>query len=330
MFSRINSVFLRCGAWLVLGLPLTGCSTSGHQAEATEHPLVGRIWDVRQEEFLTPESLKARAVRAQHLLLGETHINPEHHRIQAEMIQALADDGGRLALVFEIFERDQQHAIDRATSGPGADADDVAEATGIEDTGWDWDLYRPLVEAALAARIPVLAGNAPREEVRRIAYSGLDSVPAERQVELGLTQPLPGPAHEALTQTIIDSHCGHVYGDMTERLVDAQRIRDATMAEVMLQAEPGKTVLIAGGGHARRDYGVPHYILDRTPDADVIAIGLTEVLPELSLPEAYLDRLPGLDVSFDYLWFTDRTMTEDPCEEFRESLEKLGTHGQKR
>ena len=297
---------------------------------AAGHPLVGRIWDVRQNEFVSPESLKAEATRAQHLLLGETHINPEHHRIQGDIIQAMTDEGRSFALVFEIFERDQQEAIDRVASGPGASADDVAEATGIEDTGWDWDLYRPLVEAALSTGIPVLAGNAPRQEVRRIAYSGLDVLPAERLAELGLARPLPGPAHDALAQTIVDSHCGHVYGDMTGRLVDAQRIRDATMAEVMLQAESGRSVLIAGGGHARRDYGVPHYILDRVPDADVIAIGLMEVLPDLSRPEAYLDRLPGLGASFDYLWFTDRVMTEDPCEEFRESLEKLGTHGQER
>ena len=113
---------------------------------------------------------------------------------------------------------------------------------------------------------------------------------------------------------------------MTERLIDAQRLRDATMAGVMLNARPDTTVLITGAGHARRDYGVPVYLLERAPGARVLAIGLMEVASSLSAPADYLNPTPGLDVAFDYLWFTTRVVSEDPCEQFREQLEKIRQH----
>lgn len=303
----------------------------GHERmpETQDHPLLGRIWDTRSENFIDYDSLTYELTQARHLLLGETHINPEHHRIQAEVLGDFIDQGQSFALVLEIFETDQQQAIDRAIASGQAAADDVADATNIRASGWDWDSYRPLVQLGLEGKAAILAGNAPRKEVRQVAYTGLQAVPGERITELGLSTPLPAAARQTLTQVIIDSHCGHALGDMADRLVDAQRVRDATMADVMLNAPFDKSVLVTGAGHARRDYGVPRYILERTPDASVVSIGLTEVTAGLTSPEDYIDRVAGEDIPFDYLWFTERAMFEDPCEKFRESLKNMGNHGQK-
>jgi uncharacterized iron-regulated protein len=297
--------------------------------EPMAHILLGKIWDTRSGNFVDYDALKSEATKARHLLLGETHINPEHHRIQAEVIGDLLDDGQSFALVLEIFETDQQQAIDLAIASDRVTADDVADATGIRDSGWDWDGYRPLVQLGLEGHSPILAGNAPRAEVRQVAFSGLEAVPGDRIAELGLATPLSAASRETLTQVIIDSHCGHALGDMAERLVDAQRVRDATMADVMLTAPSDKSVLITGAGHARRDYGVPRYILERTPDANVVSVGLTEVAAGLTSPEDYVEDVAGEDTPFDYLWFTERAMFEDPCEKYRESLKTLGDHGQK-
>ena len=316
--------------WAIIFI-LSGCSMGGHEqiSEPTDHPLLGKIWDARTGNFIEYDLLKGQAAQARHLLLGETHINPEHHRIQAEVIGDLLDEGQSFALVMEIFETDQQQAIDLAVASDRVTADDVADATGIRKSGWDWDSYRPLIQLGLEGNAPILAGNAPRKEVRQVAYAGLEAVPSDRITELGLSTPLPAASRQTLTQVIIDSHCGHALGDMADRLVDAQRVRDATMADVMLTASSDKSVLITGAGHARRDYGVPRYILERTPDATVVSIGLTEVTTGLTSPEDYVQRVAGEDIPFDYLWFTERAMFEDPCEKFRESLKTLGDHGQK-
>jgi uncharacterized iron-regulated protein len=104
---RKTTVLDRWPVWTVAIL-LAGCSATGQQPSDTipDHPLAGLIWDVRQEQFADYSALIADAVSARHVLLGETHINPEHHRIQAEVIQDLANRSPRFALVFEFFERD--------------------------------------------------------------------------------------------------------------------------------------------------------------------------------------------------------------------------------
>ena len=77
----------------------------------------------------------------------------------------------------------------------------VAAATGIRESGWDWDSYEPLVGLALEYGMPVGAGNAPREQVNQVAMGGLKTIPAHRQDALGISSPLPAPGLAALSET---------------------------------------------------------------------------------------------------------------------------------
>lgn len=323
--TRILAATRRIWPLLAPAVLVAGCAGAGLRSPAAppDHPLTGRIWDVRAGAFVDYPTLLGEAARARHLLLGEIHINSEHHEIQARIIEDLSEMGPSRSLVLEIFEQDQQREIDRTLAQPGVTTETIAEATGIEDSGWNWDSYAPLVGLALDVGMPIRAGNAPRADVNRVAREGSGALPQKRLADLGLSTPLPPTAHVALTDTIVASHCGHVFGDMTERLIAAQRLRDATMAEVMMSSQPETTVLITGAGHARRDYGVPFYIAGRAPSATVLSIGLTEVRPQQQGPVDYVDRLEGLDAPFDYLWFTGRTVSDDPCEQFRDQLKEF-------
>ena len=61
------------------------------------HPLVGRVWAVGARRFITPETLGAELDRAPFVLLGEKHDNPDHHRLQARILQELSAAGRRPA-----------------------------------------------------------------------------------------------------------------------------------------------------------------------------------------------------------------------------------------
>ena len=54
---------------------------------------------------------------------------------------------------------------------------------------------------------------------------------------------------------------------MVDAMIDVQRARDATLADVVARARRGATarVLIAGAGHVRRDRGAPLYLERRAP-----------------------------------------------------------------
>lgn len=331
MTVRISTVSLAGGALLGVGL-LAACAGSPPPTPeagpaAAAHPLAGQVWDARQGSFVDEAALIDEAVTVDHVLLGEVHVNPYHHEAQARVLAAIVARGRRPAVVFEMMDRDQQPAIDELRRAGQPDADEIAAATGFSERGWDWPQYAPLVELALVETLPILAGNAPAAETRRIVAEGSDTVGPERKAALGLVTPLEPAAHTALVQIMVDSHCGHALGDLAERLVEAQRLRDATMADVMLGAGPGGTVLITGSGHARRDHGVPLYLSARRPDDRILTVRLIEVVEGEEDPTAYRDRLAGLPRPFDYLWFTPAIDREDPCEQFREGLERLRERG---
>ena len=308
--------------WLVV--TTAGCATDG-PASATppEHPLEDRIWDARSGEFVSRDQLLDAAAAADHVLLGEVHVNPYHHAAQETVLAALVARGRRPAVVFEMIERDQQPAIDALRAAGEPTADELAEATSFADSGWDWPLYRPLVALALEHELAILAGNAPVDETRALVRDGVASIDPERWRALGLDTPLAPAAQAALVDVMVQSHCGHAPGDYAVRLVEAQRLRDATMSDVMLGAAPSPTVLITGAGHARRDHGVPLYLAEQAPAARVLALRLVEVAPGATDPKDYRNQIEGLPRPFDYLWFTPALERPDPCEQFREGLERM-------
>ena len=268
----------------MLAALLAGCA---HPPGA---PLEGRIWDVRAARFVSEKEVFARAARARHVILGETHDNAEHHALQLTVLKALA--GERRVLAMEQLDSEHQAAIDTVRS---KDPEAVADAGRLDRKGWNWPLYRPLVAFALEHGWPIRAANLSRAEARRIvgdpALSRLP--PADAQLMAGLER------------DIAENHCGHrPEARRLAGMVEAQRARDARMAASLTD----RSVLITGNGHARRDRGVPLYL----SDSEVLSVGLVEVEPGKTAPREYLGGFYS-DASFDYVWFTPRHERPDPC-----------------
>jgi uncharacterized iron-regulated protein len=228
------------------------------------------------------------------VILGETHDNAEHHRLQLAVLQALDARGGKRLLAMEQFDSEHQPAIDAAQANRG-DAEVLADAGKLDRKGWNWPLYRPLVQFAVDRGWPLVAANLSRTEARRIVSSPTDS---------GLLPP-PSTVKAALERDIVDGHCGAAPDPKRlAGMVEAQRARDARMAAVL----KGRSVLIAGAGHARRDRGVPLYVAD----GEVVSVGFIEVEPGKQAPQDYFGGFASRE-SFDYVWFTAREKRDDPC-----------------
>jgi uncharacterized iron-regulated protein len=93
-------------------------------------------------------------------------------------------------------------------------------------------------------------------------------------------------------------------------MADAQRVRDAAMADRLLSA-PGPAVLIAGAGHTRTDRGVPWYLRARRPGVRVVSVAFREVQASQQEPP------PSEEANHDLLWFTPRLDDDDPCARMR-------------
>ena len=119
-----------------------------------------------------------------------------------------------------------------------------------------------------------------------------------------------------MQKDIIESHCDMLDAEQALPMVQAQRIRDASMAASLLNIGTGLKILVAGDGHVRRDSGVPRYILAQDRSAIVVAVGMIEVEEGQNDIASYAMDWGGNGLPFDYVWFTSRADREDPCIEF--------------
>jgi uncharacterized iron-regulated protein len=298
------------------GLLLASCAyrnqsgdPSGNPGTASGHPLAGKVWDVAAQKFVEPAVLLQRASAAKFVLLGEIHDNPEHHRIQATILRAVAD-GRRPALVMEQYDRNQQEKINTIVQGAGSDK--LSDLGKLMRKSWEWEAYAPLAKLALQQHLPVLAANLSRDELRTVSRTGFGALGAGEEQRLAL-ETVWSPARQSqLMSDISEGHCGKVAPHMAAAIAKAQRARDAVMADTLLLSKQAGAVALVGRGHARRDMAIPLYLAARAPQATVLSLGMVEVDAPTD-PAAYVQG--PLGPLYDYVWFTTRVVRKvDPCD----------------
>lgn len=242
----------------------------------------------------------ASAVQAQDVLvLGEVHDNPAHHLAQAREVERFAP----AAIIFEMLTAEQANG---EVMPQVANAEALSEHLRWGDSGWpDFALYHPIFTAAPAARI--FGAGVSREAAFAAVGEGIASVFAGDASAYGLDQPLSEAQQEAREALQFAAHCDALPAEMLPGMVDVQRLRDAELARVTLEAfeaTGGPVAVITGNGHARRDWGVPDYLARVAPDLDVMVIGQTE------------DGTP-LRGTFDKVLSAPAIDRPDPCEAFK-------------
>jgi uncharacterized iron-regulated protein len=290
-------------------------------------PLKGQIWDVRAEAPIEWPALWAALSGPRFVLLGEKHDNAEHHRLQARIVEALARTGGAGAVALEMLPVDVAPELEAALSREGVNAEEVRAAVSWERHWASWEIYAPVVEAALDGGLGLVAANLPHGTRHRLGREGADALSPEERTTLGLDLPFPESSVQAMTEQIRAAHCGYAPEARIPRMIEVQRARDAQMARALIaaSAETGQrsVILITGGQHARRDRGVPFYLERWLPDAPPVSLAFLEADPERADVREDLAERFSSGIPFDYLWYTSSSTTEDPCEKFRKSLEKL-------
>ncbi|WP_126974586.1 ChaN family lipoprotein [Frigidibacter oleivorans] len=248
---------------------------------------------------IAPADLAGAMLGAQVVVLGEVHDNPAHHAHQAQAVAALRP----AALVFEMLTPEQAA---RATPDLRDDAAALAAALEWERSGWpDFAMYHPIFAAARGAR--VYGAALPRDAVRRSVAEGAAAVFGPDAPRFGLDRPLPAPEQALREAEQMEAHCRAMPEDLMPGMVEAQRLRDAALAEAALQAladTGGPVAVIAGSGHARSDWGVPALIRLAEPGITVLSVGQVEA------PAAP-------DQPFDRWIVTPPAERDDPCAALR-------------
>jgi hypothetical protein len=269
----------------------------------------------------TPAANGLPALTRPLLLLGEVHDNPQHHAERLQALRALLARGARPVLAMEQLDRERQGAIDALFADgarPTAEAVIAAGAPAGGQSGWDWQQYRPFIETALQAGLPIVAANVGREEARRVMREGLAAH--------GFDPAVPADVQAALVQDIVASHCGMVDETMAGRMAQAQVARDQFMARVLQQHAARGVVLLAGNGHVRIDVGAPRW-LPPALRAQSQAVGWLEAGP----PGPDGSPAPPADPGrYDTVRITPAHPRPDPCEGMRKQVPARPTPSQAR
>lgn len=265
--------------WAGAGSALAaGCAQLGAPRE--------RIVEVASGRELTRDELLAAIRASEFALLGELHDNPLHHRRRGEVLAGLP---ASTTVVAEHLTRGSSFEAGTALL-PGL------VAAGFDPKGWDWPLHEPLFAAVVRARQRLVGGNLSRELARRMAREG-EAALTEDLAALLRTAPLDAAAQSALDADLIAGHCRQLPAARLPGMRLAQRARDAAMASALLNGLGHPTVLLAGNGHVRTDYGVPRLLAGRT----FVSVGFVE-------PQEASAGAP-----YTHLWITPAVERADPC-----------------
>ena len=293
------------------------CASSPWRAPLyREHPLVGRIWN--GTDFVDELALDAAVRSAHFVLLGETHDNPDHHALEARLVRVAAQER-KPAIVFEMLAVDEQPAIDAAPRT----SDAIAKAVSWSRSGWpDFSLYRPVFDAALAAGLPIVAGNFTKAQMRAIVMDGPATLPPDIAALLRRQGARFADVADAERAEMRAEHCGQLPEELLGPMVLAQHARDAQLATRMAGWKSG-SILIAGSGHVRRDRGVPVHVAMLAREPSLVSVAFLEVAPNLETPQAYAAAFNATRLPFDFTVFTPTALREDPCKALEKRMKNL-------
>lgn len=295
---RVAAAIAGCVSWAAGSAQDGAIPGHGTPAAASTGPVPGASRRLPAEPQALADAMRGVPV----VLLGEVHDNAAQHALRAAALQRLVAAGARPALAFEQLDRERQADVDRARRERPHDADWLIAQAGGGRGGWDWSLYRPFVQLALAHDLPIVAANLSRADASRVIREGYGAVfDAPTRARLGLDE-APQALLAAHEREVDAGHCGLLPPAMLAPMARAQLARDAALALAIAPWAERGIVLLTGNGHARSDIGVVRW-LPEALRAGTRSIGLLEDDGASALPADAFDRIVA----------TPAAPREDPC-----------------
>ena len=308
IMKRSLSLVSVTGSVAILGSAF-GCAHA-HQAPIQQwespllrdHPLSGRIYEVANRRWVSPDALVDALRGAEYVLIGEKHDNPDHHHLEQWLLEQLAST--HRGLVLEMLDEGQRAGVASLTASDSADV--LRRKLAWPEKGWDFAMYSPVIQAGLRHGMEVGVGNPSRAEIMDIYGRGEPALSSNPRFASAATISPEVSSH--LLDEIYESHCRAQPREELGPMVHVQSAKDASMAHALLAYR--SAVLITGGGHADKVSGVPTHLSRLAPAAHRRVVQLEEVSDSGQTADWYREVLP----SGDYVWFTPKLTNKDYCE----------------
>ena len=242
--------------------PTPAMSTS--EAPAVTHMYVPeRVFDTRRKTFSDFEMMLADLARADVVVVGEQHDDPNTHRLESALLQGLLRRRVPVTVSLEMFERDVQTTLDSYRGGSMSEEDFLKASRPWPRYRTD---YRSLVEIAKAHGWPIVAANVPRRLASEVAKAGkpaLDRAQAAESALLAVDVRCPNDDYFERFAAQMGGHGAPDAPDAErratmERYYLSQCVKDETMAESIAAAferQTGAGTIVHFNGAFHSDFG---------------------------------------------------------------------------
>ncbi|MEY4548149.1 MAG: hypothetical protein RL685_4344 [Pseudomonadota bacterium] len=247
------------------------------------------------EEKLSEPALWQALAKQRVICFGEQHDDPAHHFAQRRALEELAARSAAekrvLAAGFEMFQKPYQTALSSFVGGTLPEAQFLIDSEYKERWGFDFALYRPLLQVARDNNLEALALNTPRELTRKVGRTGLASLEAGERNQLPELD-LTNTDHKAYFDAAMGNHA--MPDRKPEDMYAAQVLWDETMAEAAAAwlsraGENAQLIVFAGSGHCHKS-AIPARITRRVQ------------LPVLSVTPVAASQLAQFEDKQRYDW----------------------------
>jgi aminopeptidase N len=192
------------------------------------------------------------------IFVGERHTNYGDHKVELDVIMNLYNKGRKFAVGMEMFQRPFQKAIDEYLSGAIGERELLKRTEYFKRWGYDYHLYREILEFAKAKGIPIVALNLRSEIINKVSSGGIDALSEKERREIPQDMDMSDAAYRTRMREVFESHPA---GSTFDNFYQSQILWDETMAHSaadFLRERPGyQLVVLAGAEHIMYDSGIP-------------------------------------------------------------------------
>ena len=227
------------------------------------------IYSRKDKKTISFGEMVDRLLDADLICIGETHDSDLCHRVQLQILKALYARDGRLGVGMEMFQRPYQKEIDRYFRGETSEEDFLKATEYRQRWGFDWSLYRPIVEFCRRNNLPLAALNAPKELTKQVSKVGYTALTDDEKKQLGEVN-FQMKAHRDYWYERLPKMHGlkNPTPEQKEHGYEVMTVWDdymaASAAQFQQERNVRRMVVLAGSGHIERGFGIPMRAARRT------------------------------------------------------------------
>ncbi|MBI4686501.1 MAG: ChaN family lipoprotein [Nitrospirae bacterium] len=200
------------------------------------------------------------------IYVGEAHEQFSHHYIQLQIIKGLYKKNKRIAIGMEMFQRPFQRVLDDYIAGKIEEREFLKKSEYFKRWGYDYKLYKPIVDFARSEKIPVIALNVQKEIIGKVSKGGINSLSEDEKRFIPAETDFSDDEYRERLKKIFDMHKSAGEGNF-DYFYQSQVLWDETMSmsihEFLSNNPDYQIIVIAGSGHLQYGSGIPSRLFRR-------------------------------------------------------------------